>query len=511
MSFVSEVRSGVRRLVWVAFLVVLAVACSGGGGSRAKRPAAPQAPGSNLFAASASGGTFQKDGDRRYNAKLIGVSSTVVRFTDRPARAAAAMTTASLVNSWDRIFGNDPPSAALVVTEAKEDENLVVVTLTKPLYDERNETLRFSGTLVGDVAVADRLGFSAGEVDASLAPRFADATLFIDSAPPTTSGAAFYVSFSGGSGRDSNNVRAYTVTGEEVTKSVLSFRAKDGVILDELRGMAIAPDQTLFVANAHLSDSMVLAFGPDSGNGTRELIGGGPFSSHSPDNPGLLRPYGLALDPTGNLLVSSQDTAVVTRLSRQPPGGAPAPVAPALQSAYPDATFLAGTVVPAYTPDPSLPPREPAGLEAPRGIAVDGSGTLYAADSGGQVVRAYDATTGAYTADVLTAAQNNGNPVGLFVSGPTLYVTNEGTNNVVAVNLTDNTVAEVVRSTTGAVTLDQPAGVTEGPDGALYVVSRRGRQILRFDLSSGTGSVFIDRLTEEPEQVITLPASASPA
>jgi sugar lactone lactonase YvrE len=353
------------------------------------------------------------------------------------------------------------------------------------------------------VVAANRLRFTAARADRSLPAHFGEATVFIDGAPVTSTTAAFYVTFSGeaskGVSKSINNVVGYTAAGDPLPSPVLAVPGS--VTLSELRGMAFDAQQNLYVANAHKSESMILAFGAPGPDGTRSLLGTGPFSTDSPSNPGLVHPYGLAFDPAGNLLVSSQDTFVVTRLGAD---GTPTAVAPGLQSAYPGVTFLPGTVVPADAGS-GPPPPEPTGLQAPRGIAVDSQGTLYAADNAAQKVRAYDATTGVYKGDVLTKDQNDGNPVGLLLAGSTLYVTSEGTDNVMAVNLSDNSVREVVKKTTGDVSLDHPSGIALGADGALYVASRVGRQILRFDLAAGTGSVFVDKLGDEPEQLIAVP------
>ena len=58
----------------------------------------------------------------------------------------------------------------------------------------------------------------------------------------------------------------------------------------------------------------------------------------------------------------------------------------------------------------------------------------------------------------------------------------------------------------GKVVLDHPSGLAFGSDGLLYVASRRGRQINRYDLGTGEAGVFVGNLPDEPEQLLSLPA-----
>ena len=75
------------------------------------------------------------------------------------------------------------------------------------------------------------------------------------------------------------------------------------------------------------------------------------------------------------------------------------------------------------------------GLEGPRGVALDGSGNVYLADNAAGKVRVYTLATGAYVMDLAPSGSNPA-PVGLYVSGSTVFVSSEGTNRVDAIDLT---------------------------------------------------------------------------
>jgi sugar lactone lactonase YvrE len=153
---------------------------------------------------------------------------------------------------------------------------------------------------------------------------------------------------------------------------------------------AIAVDRA---GNAYLADTQYnivwkVAAGtgiitPYAGNGTADYSGdGGPATSAS-----LNYPISLAVDGSGNLFITDSNNSVIRKVS---PSGT--------------ITTYAGNGNYDYTGDGG--PASSAALYYPYGIALDGSGNLYIADTSNCVVRKVTASTGIITT-VAGAANSN--------------------------------------------------------------------------------------------------------
>jgi exo-beta-1,3-glucanase (GH17 family) len=145
-----------------------------------------------LFTQTAEGGTLQADPaeEGSYLLTLTGVSPRTVYFSDRPQRNAGTLETEAFVNGWSASFGDDPPNAALVFTEAGQPgEEAAVGIISDPAYDGETGTLiyRAKGMPAADedVAVDWR-----GDPLEQLPESFGAASLFIDAsdAPASSSG-----------------------------------------------------------------------------------------------------------------------------------------------------------------------------------------------------------------------------------------------------------------------------------------------------------------------------------
>ena len=104
-----------------------------------------------------------------------------------------------------------------------------------------------------------------------------------------------------------NNVHAYDKEGKLVTPSVLEDT--DGVILDELRGIAVIR-KLLYVVNANKTQNSLLCY---TGSDTSYRFVS-KFVSQQTCN-GVVHPFDFTFDSAGHCYLSSQDTNLVTRLT----------------------------------------------------------------------------------------------------------------------------------------------------------------------------------------------------
>lgn len=117
------------------------------------------------------------------------------------------------------------------------------------------------------------------------------------------------------------------------------------------------------------------------------------------------------------------------------------------------------------------------GIDRPEGITRDRSGNLYVAALDGNTVDMVDAQ-----GQVSTFASGLQSPVGVAMSGSTLYVTNFVADGWLAAVSAAGDVSQVVGPGQG---LSYPIGVTPTPDGALLVSNNGTGAISRIDPTSG--------------------------
>ncbi|HYO81180.1 MAG TPA: hypothetical protein VES20_07250 [Bryobacteraceae bacterium] len=151
-------------------------------------------------------------------------------------------------------------------------------------------------------------------------------------------------------------------------------KSATGAVLLQPRGIAIAPDGTMYVADA--ADHRVRKITP---GGMVSTVAGTGSAGFSGENEPALRsplnsPFGLALDVQGNLYIADLDNARVRKLG---PDGRLLTIAGGGDERPQPYTSLRGI---------------DAKLNKPRGVAVDWSGNVYIADFGAHMI--YQVTPG---------------------------------------------------------------------------------------------------------------------
>ena len=136
--------------------------------------------GSDLFVQTFRAGTLAPDPDVSgvYTLSLEGSLGHAVYFSDRPARRVGLIPTAVLLEQLG-FTPADPPNAALVA-ETADGEDILVVELMNPRYDEAAETLAYDVRVLAGYEGSGLADLAARQVDDQFSPAFMSAHLFID-------------------------------------------------------------------------------------------------------------------------------------------------------------------------------------------------------------------------------------------------------------------------------------------------------------------------------------------
>jgi len=331
------------------------------------------------------------------------------------------------------------------------------------------------------------------------------------------------VTFSGESDKGGdhpiNSVSGVTPGGQLITDL-----ATGGPELEEARGMSLDSAGRLYVANAKKDRSQIVRYLPAQSPGRYQ---GGTIFADPGTTAGISHPYATAFARNGDLLIASQDTFLVSRVT---PAGIAAATAPALSSSdYTGYNFFPGTWAPAaerskVANSPPKVPTEAGGLKAPRSVAVLDN-RMFVADSGDAAVKTYDLTSGEFLGAALANA--DGRPTGLVLgrragipTSTALYVGLQDSNQIVAVDVAQcsaNCPSTVfAKDGTGGVALKAPAGLAVVQDKggtALLAASRKGFAVNRYSLDSdgaSSASVLIKDLPDTPEQLLAVNQGARP-
>ena len=125
-----------------------------------------------------SGSFFPVPGNEGlYNVTLAGVSPTTIVFSDRPYRTVEQAPMQKFLDSLG-FSAKNPPNAAIEVLGANESEDVVVVELLNPVYDEANQILQYTARILEH----PNLSYSEfnNRSDKKLAATFGPAAVFID-------------------------------------------------------------------------------------------------------------------------------------------------------------------------------------------------------------------------------------------------------------------------------------------------------------------------------------------
>ncbi len=134
----------------------------------------------------------------------------------------------------------------------------------------------------------------------------------------------------------------------------------------------------------------------------------------------------------------------------------------------------------------------------PYGVAVDGSGNLYVADTNNGKIRKIT-PAGVVTTLVTTSVSSGGNPVGITLSGSTLYFTtnNQLVRSVGTDGLNLTTIAGAAGVTGNAdgagiatARFNSPRGIVADGSGNLYVTSTNAHSIRKIVIATGAVSTF---------------------
>ena len=262
--------------------------------------------------------------------------------------------------------------------------------------------------------------------------------------------------------------------------------------LAELRGMLVLGNGDLAVVNAKHDATRVLVFGqPDAKSGVRPFRA--RWVSGDASNPALVHAYQLAVGPSGALYASNQDTNTITRYGGlgTKEAGRPLPVASGL-AAF--GTLLPGTVVPNDQ-------QSPEGLGLVRGFAFGPDGLLYVCDRGRSRVAVHDPDTGRLVRVALDARAGLEHPIQVMFTpdGQRMLVTDNKANCVWSAETEGGRVTQLVES--GAGGLNAPSSLALR-DHVLYVGSRLGKQLLKYDAKSGLFLGVFAELPSNPEFLV---------
>lgn len=140
-----------------------------------------------MFVQTATSGTFaaiEGTNGKRFRLSLSGVSPETIYFSDRPERIVGSVEMGKFVSVFP--FGpKNPPNAAIVLSAPKsQDQDVLVVELTRPVYDAARRTLTYEVAMLP--RIPNGLSFYGEKRDGTLPASFHAVSVFIDDCPDTS-------------------------------------------------------------------------------------------------------------------------------------------------------------------------------------------------------------------------------------------------------------------------------------------------------------------------------------
>jgi RHS repeat-associated protein len=250
-----------------------------------------------------------------------------------------------------------------------------------------------------------------------------------------------------------------------------SLEEPGGVTVDSSGNVYVSDFQGGVVRKVSASTGVISTI---AGSGTSGYSGdGGAAISAQLDGP-----TALAVDSTGNLYIADTWNSRIRKVN----------VSTGI------ITTVAGTVTDGYTGDGG--PATSAEICQPSGIAVDGAGNLYIADSANSVIREVSASTGIITTVVNSSAALS-DPAGIALdSSGHLYIADFGSNLVRQWTISTGSISTVAGNGTagysgngGSATsaeLNWPTAVAVDGNGNIFIAERDNHVIRSVSRSSGT-------------------------
>lgn len=273
-------------------------------------------------------------------------------------------------------------------------------------------------------------------------------------------------------------ISGYSGDGGPAKSAMLSFPI--GMVMDTRGNLLIADNGTSRVRQIDRHGIITTI----AGNGTAGYSGdGGPATAAS-----LNQPWGLAVDDLGNLYISDRSNEVIRKVDRSG-----------------IIHTVAGNGTAGFSGDGG--PATSASLNLPTGLALDGAGNLYIADSSNYRIRVVN------TAGTITTIAGNGSgsgctgdggpatlaPIGFSegveISGGSLLIATGSCSRVRAVDLGTQIITTIAGSSSGFngdgnsllfTEFDGPTGLLPDASGNLVIAERSNARVRKLDFAAQT-------------------------